>query len=80
MKDHYIVSVPRVPGVPRERMRTFIQEAVAVWGGQVEPQNGGYPDSKPGSGDPLGPPCPLGKNGAVTVKMIPRGAKPFAIK
>ncbi len=80
MKDHYVVSVIRVPGVSRERMRKYILEAVATWGGQLEPQDGGYPNSESGSGDPLGPPCPLMEKGAVTVKIVPRGAKPFAIK
>ncbi len=80
MKDHYIVSVPRVPGVTRFRMQTYIRMAVSAWGGQFEPVDGGYPDSKPNSGDPLGPPCVLLKKGAVVVKMVPRGTKPFTLK
>lgn len=39
MKDHYLVSVARVPGVSRLRMQSYIQEAVAIWGGQLAPSN-----------------------------------------
>lgn len=60
-KDVYLVCVPRVPGVSRARMTSFIQEAVRCWGGQLHPDDG-TPD-----GDPLGPPCVLGQRGAVKV-------------
>ena len=94
MKDHYIVSVPRVPGVSRLRMQDYILEAVRIWGGQLAPSDpreicpictgknksckvcngtGAIPSEQ--EGDPLGPPCPLMKKNAVTVKIIPRRAK-----
>lgn len=66
MKDIYVVCVPRVKGVSRERMRQYIREAVRMWGGQFEPVDG------PNGGDPLGPPCPLMERGAVTVYTEPR--------
>lgn len=71
MKDHYIVSVDHIEGVTRARMTAFIQDAVSTWGGQLEPkwhlEEDGWIE-----GDPLGPPCPLGKHRAVVVTPIPR--------
>ncbi len=83
MKDHYVVSVIRVPSVSRERMRQYIHEAVSIWAGSFRPsQISHWPTGYEMEGelDPLGPPCPLMEKGAVTMKMVPRGAKPFAIK
>ena len=94
MKDRYIVSIVRVPGVTRQRMCTYIQEAVSIWGGQLPPQiimelqsdpnhkGKGRPKlvEVPVTGDPLGPPCPLMDRGAVTVQIVKRGAIPFAVK
>jgi len=59
--DVYLVCVPRVPGVTRARMTSYIKEAVQAWGGQFEPVDG------PRGGDPLGPPCALMVKGAVKV-------------
>ena len=72
-KDHYIVSVNRVPGVTRARMAAFIQEAVSTWGGQLRPSIllHGFHSSEMET-DPLGPPCPLGKRGAVVVITVSR--------
>jgi len=67
MKDIYIVMVPRVPGVTRERMTAYIKDAVSTWGGQFEPVDG------PHGGDPLGPPCVLMDRGAVAVRPVRRG-------
>ena len=83
MKDHYLVSVTRVPGVSRLRMQSYICNAVQMWAGSFRPSRishwpTGY--EMEGELDPLGPPCPLSENRAVTVKMVPRGAKPFALK
>lgn len=74
-RDIYIVSVVRVPGVSRTRMLHYIKEAVTTWCGQFEPVHGGYPDSLPYSGDPLGPPCTLMNRGAVKVWAEPRKRK-----
>ncbi len=82
MKDHYIVSVNRVPGVTRERMQEYIQEAVQTWAGSFRPSRlsrlCGFSADETFEIDPLGPPCPLMAKGAVSVKMIPRGAKLFS--
>lgn len=70
---HFDVSVPVVPGVTVERMKQYIEDAVSAWGGQFEPRDGGYPDEPDRKGDPLGPPCVLGRRGAVRVTQLPRG-------
>ena len=64
---YFTVSVPQVPEVSVDRFREYIREAVSAWGGQFEPQGGGYPGSPDSEGDPLGPPCPLMEAGAVRV-------------
>jgi len=69
MKDVYVVCVPRVEGVTRERMRRYIQEAVRCWGGQFHPDDGSE------DGDPLGPPCVLMDRGAVKVFTEPRNPR-----
>jgi hypothetical protein len=69
-KLHFHVAVTAVPGVSVARMKAFIEDAVSAWGGQFEPRDGGYPASTPGSGDPLGPPCALGRRGAVKVTQL----------
>lgn len=54
---YFTVRVPQVGEVPAGRWKGYIKEAVESWAGQFQPVDGGYPDSEPGSGDPLGPPC-----------------------
>lgn len=76
MRDHYLVSVTRVPGVTRARMQEYILEAVVMWGGQIEATKQWPLELKTRKR----PPCPLMEKNAVTVKMIPRGATPFALK
>lgn len=63
----FTVEVPEVEGVDAERWQGYIEEAVQSWAGQFEPVDGGYPDSAPGSGDPLGP--PMEWNTKVKVKL-----------
>lgn len=65
---NFNVKVPRVPGVSSYFWRDYIEEAVRSWAGQFEPVDGGYPDSLPQSGHPLGPPCDWNEKVKVTFR------------
>lgn len=66
-RDVYVVTVPRIEGVTRERMTAFIKDAIESWGGQLRPANAYDDPNDVTAGDPLGPPCVLMKRGAVRV-------------
>lgn len=68
---YFSVRVPAVKGVSRTAWREYIQDAVKSWGGQFEPAAGGYPDSPPGDGNPLGPPCDWNKHVQVMLRVKP---------
>jgi hypothetical protein len=68
-RREYIVSIREIDGVSEARMKAFIHQAVACWGGQFEPRAGGDNGNGTfGTGDPLGPPCVLAQPNAVQVR------------
>lgn len=60
----FVVSVPRIDGVPVARWQAYIDEAVRSWAGQFEPagsHDAPYAGGARSEGDPMGPPCEWNK-------------------